>query len=218
MERVTQRSRVAGDLLNSIRDKKFPVGSKLPSERLLAEEYGVSRPVIREALGMLSSLDVVEIQMGRGAFVLNGDVSVQNDVDYRLVDIVDAREAIEAGALRLAVQRARRTEKQAVQKALTSLEDSVALRQETTEPDMALHRAIIGAARSPLLAKLWDDMTEEIAHTVRISPHGKAMSPDILTGHRDLAGGVVDADLPRALGACERLYEDHRKFLRSLLG
>lgn len=218
MERTTQRSRIADDLLAAIRSHKYPVGSKLPSERSLAEEYKVSRPVVREALGMLSSLDVLEVQMGRGAFVLSTDIPVAQSSEFRLVDVVDAREAIEAGALRLAAARARKTERAAVERALLELEQAVRLGSETADADMALHRAIVHAARAPMLERLWADMTSEIAQTIRISPHGRTMSPEILADHRELAAGVTRDELPGALAACARLYDDHRRFLRDLLG
>lgn len=218
MERTTQRARIADELLAAIRAERYPVGSKLPSERSLAEEYGVSRPVVREALGMLSSLDVLEVQMGRGAFVLSADVAVAQLTDFRLVDVVDAREAIEAGALRLAADRARKPERATVERALVDLERAVRLGSETTDADMALHRAIVHAARAPMLEKLWADLTSEIAQTVRISPHGRTMSHDILADHRELAAGVTEDRLSEALAACARLYDDHRRFLRELLG
>lgn len=215
--RGTQRARIADDLLRGIREQQYPVGSKLPSERQLADTYGVSRPVIREALGMLSMLDVIDVQMGRGAFVTSADVTTDSQAEYGLLDVVDAREAIEAGALRLAVQRARKKEKDEVREALAVLERAVRLSEETASADLALHRSIVRAARSPILMKLWSDMNEEIAQTIRVSPHGRAMSDGILKDHQALAKGVVEGDLTGALHATATLYDQHRAFLKSLL-
>ncbi|ORA39199.1 FadR/GntR family transcriptional regulator [Mycobacterium aquaticum] len=215
---VTQRSRIADDLLRAIRDGEYRVGAKLPSERQLAEQYSVSRPVIREALGMLSTLDVIEIQVGRGAFVTNADVSIERTQRFGLLDIIDTREVIEAGALRLAAARADDEDKQRVAAAFEALEDAVLGGKETTEPDIALHLSIVQAARSGMLLKLWSEMTDEIAQTVRISPHGRAMSKEILDDHRRLAAGITGGELDEALQACSGLYDDHRQFLRSLLG
>lgn len=214
----TQRARVADDLLKQIRDGIHPVGSKLPSERQLAEAFGVSRPVVREALGMLSMLDVIDIQMGRGAFVVSADVSTEQPAEYGLIDVVDAREVIEAGALRLAAVRSGLEEKEAVRGAIEALERAVRLGEDTTAADLELHRSIVRAARSPLLQKLWDDINDEIAQTIRVSPHGRAMSQAILADHRALAQGVIEGDLAGALAATRVLYDHHRGFLRSLLG
>jgi GntR family transcriptional regulator, transcriptional repressor for pyruvate dehydrogenase complex len=215
---MTQRSRIADDLLRAIRDGEYPVGAKLPSERKLADQYAVSRPVIREALGMLSTLDVIDIQIGRGAFVTSADVEIAPTQRFGLLDIVDAREVIEAGALRLAAERATEDDRNAVAAAFDALEHAVLAGKETTEPDIALHQSIVQAARSGMLVKLWSEMTDEIAQTVRISPHGKAMSKEILDGHRRLTAGVTRGELADALSACSDLYDDHRQFLRSLLG
>lgn len=215
--RVTQRARIADDLLRSIRNEDFPIGTKLPSERQLAETYGVSRPVVREALGMLATLDVIDIQMGRGAFVVSSDVSTESRAEYGLLDIVDARETIEAGALRLAGQRAQPEDIEAVASALENLELAVATGADTTDPDLELHGRIVEASRSPLLRKLWQDLGEEIAQTVRVSPHGRSMSREILEDHRQLAAGVTKGDLEAALRASAMLHDQHRAFLRSLL-
>jgi DNA-binding FadR family transcriptional regulator len=156
--------------------------------------------------------------MGRGAFVTNADVEIEPTQTFGLLDIVDTREVIEAGALRLASDRAADEDRQKVSAAFNALEEAVLGGKETTEPDIALHLSIVEAARSGMLLKLWSDMTAEIAQTVRISPHGKAMSKEILEGHRRLAAGVTTGELDEALHACADLYNDHRQFLRSLLG
>lgn len=216
--RETQRTRIADELLKAIRQQTIPVGTKLPSERQLATEYGVSRPIVREALGMLSMLDVIDIQMGRGAFVVSADVSTDAATDYGLLDIVDAREAIEMGAVRLAVSRSQQEDRDAIDAALARLAEAVESRRETADLDMDLHRSIVEAARSPKLMQLWGNMTEEIAHTIRVSPHGRSMSPEIFHDHEALALGVVRGDVQAASAACSSLYDSHRDFLRSLLG
>ncbi|HHO76071.1 MAG TPA: FadR family transcriptional regulator [Deltaproteobacteria bacterium] len=56
-------------LLSNIIRGELPAGSKLPTERLLANNLNVNRSTIREALGKLESLDLVEIRHGDGAYV-----------------------------------------------------------------------------------------------------------------------------------------------------
>jgi GntR family transcriptional regulator, transcriptional repressor for pyruvate dehydrogenase complex len=61
---------VAQTLLDRIRDGRWPVGTRLPSDRELAEELGVSRPTVREALLGLEFAGLVDIRHGAGAYVL----------------------------------------------------------------------------------------------------------------------------------------------------
>ncbi|NIK57906.1 GntR family transcriptional regulator [Kribbella shirazensis] len=60
---------VAADLRGKISDGTYPAGSKLPSERTLIDDYGVSRITIREAIGLLRSEGLVVAEHGRGVFV-----------------------------------------------------------------------------------------------------------------------------------------------------
>jgi GntR family transcriptional repressor for pyruvate dehydrogenase complex len=220
MNRTTQRHRVAQALLRDIRTGRYRVGDRLPSERELALEFEVSRPIIREALGMLSMLEMVETQMGRGAFVTSNDVSAApgREDTPSLIDIVDVREVLESGALRLARRRAGEAEKKAIADVLDRLEAQVATGQETAETDLELHRQIVTAAKSPTLTQLWTDLNDRIAETIRVSPHGRRMSDEILAHHRTLAQGVTEGDVDAAQEACRILHEDNRSFLRRLVG
>lgn len=217
MASQTQRSRVADQLLQDIRDGVYPLSQKLPSERQLAEAFGVSRPVVREALGMLSSLDIVDIQVGRGAYVVANDVAPPRaDQTRSWVDVNDAREALEMGALRLAANRARRSEKALVRAKLRALEEQVLAQAETATADHELHQAIVSAARSPVILDLWTDMADRIMQTIRLSPRGRVMSREIFQQHVVLASGVLDGNLDAALEISGEMHENNRAFLRSI--
>ena len=51
------------------RIKEMSVGEKLPSERTMVQEYGVSRNVLREALVLLGDRGLIEIRPGKGSYV-----------------------------------------------------------------------------------------------------------------------------------------------------
>ena len=89
-------------------------GDRLVSERDLAIQLGVSRPLVREALRALTMLGIVEIRDRIGTIVTRPDVSVLNDFfTFALAqqadmpdDLMQARVAIECQAIRLACERA----------------------------------------------------------------------------------------------------------------
>ena len=56
----------------------YPVGSRLPAERELAETYQVSRPTIREAIIALEVRERVEVKTGSGVYVLQQKNSQNN--------------------------------------------------------------------------------------------------------------------------------------------
>lgn len=98
---------IAAKIEEAILLKKYPPGSKLPSEAELCEQFNVSRTPLREALQSLSALGFVTIQKGKGVFVENlSSESVSNSMlkffEHRLngdyaFDLVHARQMIEPG-------------------------------------------------------------------------------------------------------------------------
>jgi GntR family transcriptional regulator, transcriptional repressor for pyruvate dehydrogenase complex len=66
---------VADILLSKILDGRLPPGMNLPSERELADQFGVSRTVIREAIGALSAKGILSVRTGSGARVAQFDGS-----------------------------------------------------------------------------------------------------------------------------------------------
>ena len=68
-KRLSLSNDVANRIVEKIRQDSFAPGSRLPSEFELAEEFGVSRGTVREAVKLLVSKDVLEIRPAKGTFV-----------------------------------------------------------------------------------------------------------------------------------------------------
>lgn len=60
---------IAAHLREGILDGTYPVGQPLPSEEVLAKQYGVSRPTVRQGIAELRAAGLVDVMMGRGMFV-----------------------------------------------------------------------------------------------------------------------------------------------------
>lgn len=98
--------------------KNMTIGDKLPSERTLSAQYGVSRNVLREALRSLSEKGLLEIKPGKGIYVANlenekvvnrlGTMLLKNENNYRnnFIDIIEARSIMELAVYELAAERA----------------------------------------------------------------------------------------------------------------
>lgn len=69
LARARVSDRIVDELRDRIADGTYPRGGKLPTERELAQDFGVSSPTIREALRALTSLGIVQVRHGSGAYV-----------------------------------------------------------------------------------------------------------------------------------------------------
>ena len=98
---------VSEDLAGKIAAGTYPVGQRLPSERVLAQTYSVSRPTVREAIIALELDGLVEVRQGSGVYVTasiprGGKAAV---ADVGPFELLEARRAIEGEACALAAVR-----------------------------------------------------------------------------------------------------------------
>ena len=92
----------AEQIIEAIKNDSFPVGSKLPSEFELAEQMGVSRPSIREALSALQAVGLIESKPGSGNYVRKSPSSDEEESARHLIEseagcleVMEAREVLE---------------------------------------------------------------------------------------------------------------------------
>ena len=150
---------VAHEMLVLILSGRFRSGDRLPAERALAAEFGVSRPTVRQAVGVLAAHGLVEARVGSGTFVVGtpylGDSSALTE-SAGIDEIMEARLVFEVGAVRLAARRAQRNREDlgvlaAIVEALEQVEDSETF---PVDIDVAFHRAILRLARNSHLEQL----------------------------------------------------------------
>lgn len=96
--------RVAEAIAAAIQGGTFAAGSRLPSERDLAEEYQVSRPTVREAMIALEMRGMVEARKGSGIYVTAGgrNPASLGDLDVGAFELIEARIMVEGEAAALA--------------------------------------------------------------------------------------------------------------------
>lgn len=102
---------IADQILLMIASGQYKAGSRLPSERIITEQMGVSRPSLREAISALQIVGILESRPGDGTYVTNPDAT--DDIRHRVVSVLEdsdspfenmqARKALEIGCARLAV-------------------------------------------------------------------------------------------------------------------
>src|SRR5882672_11347803 len=98
---------ISQKLAKAIGEGKYELGQRLPSERELAQTFGVSRPTVREAIIALELDGLVDVRLGSGVYVVNrlppsGSESAK---DIGPFELLEARRAIEGEACALAALR-----------------------------------------------------------------------------------------------------------------
>jgi DNA-binding FadR family transcriptional regulator len=138
-------------LTDEIMSGKLAAGSSLPPERELAQQYGLSRPTVREVLRSLQERGLVDIVPARGTYVreaTSADGARSMESVYRrgratARDLVDARLMLETHAARLAAIKATKAEVNALEQCMIDCENA----------ENPIQRALLDATFHGLLAK-----------------------------------------------------------------
>ncbi|HIW48604.1 MAG TPA: FadR family transcriptional regulator [Firmicutes bacterium] len=171
---------IASQLLQMINDHVYSPGSRLPAERVLAKEFGVSRSTIREAIHCLESMGCVEIRVGSGSYVKTPDrrhiaQDAPRDLlrgDLRNCDVIEARAILDAEIGALAATR--RTEEH-----LAALEENVlAMGREYSQAmgmeeyirlDTEFHLLLAKASQNAALEYIAELCRQMYDYTIRLS-------------------------------------------------
>ena len=158
---VQEPQRLYRQLAQQLRDwvlaSGFAPGDRLPAERELAAQWGVSRSSLREAVIALEVEGAIEVRTGSGIYVTPLALSpapraaTTGPGDWGPMEVMQAREMIESEMAALAAAHASHSDLQALAKALTHMKKDIARNQVPRHGDEAFHMAIAKACGNSVL-------------------------------------------------------------------
>ena len=203
---------VAEQIVEAIKRGALPVGSKLPSENDLAEQMGVSRPTVREALSALAAVGLIESRPGSGNFVRNPANSIVREAllilenESSCLEIMEARGLLEPPVAGLAARKRTEDDIKQLRSAYTKLSE---LAKEGSfdsyfDADKDFHLALVNAARNnlitsvlvPLINTMDQHLYREFTRKYYFrDEHGIAQ---VAALHKDILAAVEAGDSDRA--------------------
>ncbi|MBI3637356.1 MAG: FadR family transcriptional regulator [Candidatus Rokubacteria bacterium] len=199
-------------------------GDQLPPERMLAEQFQVSRASVREALRSLELLGIVETRAGGGTFVRQVAAS---DVSrpltslitrgHTIADVIEVRSLIEPAIAAQAATRRSEAEVAELRELLAAQVAKVARNESYSDEDTRFHEVIGHAARNDLLVTMlgviWDVLRASREQWLQTNQRAHAS----LDAHRRILAAIEarDAEAARA-AAAEHIREVGEGILRLL--
>lgn len=147
---------IAEQLRRAVAAGEFSAGARLPAERDLARQLGVSRPSLREALIALEVEGMIEVRTGSGIYVLGSPrrrsrAKTGAPAEWGPLQLMHARELVEGEVAALAARHAKRADLDDMTQALQTMRDEVAAGQGPRQGDEAFHNAIAQACGNEVL-------------------------------------------------------------------
>jgi len=194
---------IADQIEHLVLTRELEIGDALPPERELAEQFQVSRNILREAISALVQKGLVEVRPGLGTFIARPGSEVLGDTlttfihfnSSGLLDLVEARRILEVEIAACAAERATPDDRAAVEAHLEAMDDSVSDPDAYIDADVLFHQALGLAADNEILRVLLDSMREAIRENIRtLVTHNPESVQEAATYHRAIVEALRQRD------------------------
>jgi DNA-binding FadR family transcriptional regulator len=215
-------SNVVAQLKRRILEGEYEFEERLPAERNLAEDFGVSRGTIRSVLQILQEQHLVNRQMGSGTYVTHKEIANQQEISSITspLEMVDVRIAIEPQMVRLAIANASQRDLDDLRKALSQCEECGGDSEAFAKADTAFHITLALCTKNKLMYWLYERISEVRRHSQWRSMKSKLLTPERMNyynqQHRALFEAISARDPNEAVKIIKtHLYGVHDDLLES---
>jgi DNA-binding FadR family transcriptional regulator len=214
---------IADQIRALIRSGEFPAGSRLPPERDLAKQLGVSRPSVREALIALEVEHLVEVRIGSGIYVLgpagraDGEEPPAVHAEAGPFELLRARYVIEGECAALAAKSAKKPQLAAIEDALDAMRREFEADKQPLAGDRLFHVRIAEATGNGALVAvvkmLWEERTGPLYKQLEHHYDTPALWSSAMAEHRSVVKAIAAHDAPGARAAMQRhLNQAYKRF------
>jgi DNA-binding FadR family transcriptional regulator len=205
------------NLVEAIEREALRPGARLPTERELAAQLGISIPTLRQALTVLARSGLLGARQGKGGgwfvtsdLVPSEAISAAVAVEEELaVETLCARRLVESSVVRYVALTATENDLDQLEWANDLLERHIDDRASVMEADAAFHRALVRAARSRPLQEAMRPISRQL-HTIRDAyGGGREDNLKTLRVHRRQTKAIRDRDRQ----ALDRVLDEHLRML-----
>jgi DNA-binding FadR family transcriptional regulator len=196
IDRVNAADAVRDQLLDRVVKGTLSIGDKLPSENELARSFGVSRPVVREAIGTLRAWGIVASKNGSGTFITAlqpRQVGFSLLGGYSSDDLHEVRCNLEIPAAGLAAVRRTASDVQLLRRNIAAQRKSTDL-SEWADLDVEFHALLAAATKNPVQERLVADLRDlHQDQSLRVL-HARDRTQRALVEHEAILAAVTAQD------------------------
>ena len=208
---------------------QYPVGTSLPPEPQLCENFAVSRTVIRESIKSLVAKGLIVTGPKLGTRVLSEDQWNWFDPDVVswlsqkrlsadfLRDLQELRRVVEPAAIRLAAERATPQALSSIEIAFSGMKNAVENGGDYVTHDLRFHQGLLQASGNRLLVQMSKVLGALLRTSFEISTAKKNGPAQSLSMHREVLDAVIAREPDRAEAAILRLIDGAKQDIESVL-
>jgi GntR family transcriptional repressor for pyruvate dehydrogenase complex len=190
---------IAEQIISLIAEGRFEPGDRLPTETDLAQQFGVGRSTVREALKSLAMVGIVETRRSTGTYVSESYGNYANNQlnwavrfsERELSDIVEVRRGLESQTAALAAERATAEQIERLAELVAAMRDRTLSGEQMTEYDTAFHVLVAEASHNSMLHNLILSIRNLLRDYMRLGFAMLTEDEDNVTVHERILRAIV---------------------------
>jgi DNA-binding FadR family transcriptional regulator len=201
---------------------EYVPGSRLPPERMLAKQLGVSRPSVREALIALEVEGVLDVRVGSGIYVTHpgkrsGRVAIEDASGP--FEVIRARSIIEGECAAMAAKNASTAQIRAIREAHTGMVRETKKHYNPLDADRQFHvRIAEGSGNSAMVLvvqTLWDQRIGPLYRSLERKLEYPRMAAETVREHKAIVAAIVRRDARGARAAMrQHMNQTHGRYIK----
>ena len=216
---------IVNQIMDLIKKSEFKVGEKIPSEIIMAEKFGVSRPTVREALSALEVLDIIESRAGDGTYIK--DININSNLKSRVKEllsseespheIIEVRRSIESEVCSLAARKSNTESIEKIRRALNfMIEENKKFGRWSVKADKNFHESIARSINNSILIRIALDIISFMNQSIWRNLREKILDDPIkskkyLNQHKLIFKAIVSKNPEQARKEMYKHLEDLEK-------
>ncbi len=219
LTRGTLAEQVTENLLLFIEEQHLKPGDLLPSETSLSTSFGVSRPVVREALKNLEGKGMIEIVNGKGAIVKPMDsyplrMFFQRAMlleRHSIVELMEVRKGLEVQSATLAAARREEADLHVLHDLVEAMHTHIHDFDVYTQLDVDFHLAIAKASHNDMLVFLVESIRDALKNTISAGLHSRSREEQfeaLQRTHENLYAALLAGDIEAARAVMTRHFDE----------
>lgn len=208
--------KIVEQIRDLIKEGRLKPGDKLPPEQVLAENFGTSRPSVREALSALEILGITKSRGGKGNYIMDVSKSplyeqeaMELEKEESPFEILETRKALETEIVSLAAKKATPEDIDVMSESLNKMKGAVSNIPRLMELDGKFHLNIARAAHNNLLFSMMTYLMNLLKEKLWVNMKEKTWNlpgypQKYLKEHKDIFNAIKNKD---SKGAYKNMYD-----------
>lgn len=209
VERTRITEKIAEQIAAQLVESKLKPGDKLPSEAELMKKFGVGRSSLREALGLLGFMGLLDIRPGRGAQVTAyADQFLSKPLSWgipfaglQFKELQEARLIIEESTVELAARRANKKDIEEMERYLNQMEAQQNDLQRAIKDDLLFHVAIANSTHNHILKSMLYQIRTPMSKWITEALGISGVFSAVFAEHREILQAIKNRDAEAAKAA-----------------